>query len=209
MRRKKTAGNTKSESISRVLTEWEKGLTKPNIRFGELRDQFSNRFYGFLLFILALPNLVPVPAPGLSAVMGIPLVLLTFQMMLGLETPWFPAFVTNRKLKAASLKRICKRAVPVLQRMERLIKPRASLLVQPPADRVIALLCLLLSLVLMLPIPFGNALPGLAICFFAIALLQRDGVFAVLGCVVGVTAMVVVAASVDAAMDVVQGWFDV
>ena len=41
--------------------------------------------------------------------------------------------------------------------------------------------CTLLALVLVLPIPLGNLAPGATVAVLALALLQRDGILALLG----------------------------
>ena len=46
---------------------------------------------------------------------------------------------------------------------------------------IIGLICTLLALVLILPIPLGNLAPALCIGAFALALFQRDGVIALVG----------------------------
>jgi hypothetical protein len=51
----------------------------------------------------------------------------------------------------------------------------------PVGDRLIGLTCFLLSLVLLLPIPLGNMAPAAAIAMFGLAMVQRDGVLAVIG----------------------------
>ena len=48
------------------------------------------------------------------------------------------------------------------------------------AARVIGLVCLALSAILWLPIPLGNHAPALAMTLFALALIYRDGVLAIL-----------------------------
>lgn len=73
-----------------------------------------------------------------------------------------------------------------------MLKPRLKFLVHPPAEFVIGLLCLILSIVLTLPIPLGNILPALAICFFAFAILERDGLCSVIGAMLFVVAAIVV-----------------
>ncbi len=179
--------------ISDILMTLTESFSTPTVTIGELRDALSGRIYGVFLLVLALPNLVPFPAPGLSAVTGMPLLLLTFQMMLGMKTPWFPQAILKRTIKTEQLRRWCLRTLPYLRKLECFILPRWIWLVNSPLDRVIALLCVFLSLVIMFPIPFGNALPALAICFFSIAILQRDGLFVIVGifCTIASIAVIV------------------
>lgn len=180
------------KKISEVLKTLPDSFSKPDITIGELKDALSGKAYGILLLVLAIPNLIPFPAPGLSAVLGAPLILVTFQLMLGMKTPWLPKFISSRSVKCSGLKRTCNRILPYLEKLEYIIGPRLTFLVGHPADRLIALLCVILSLMIMLPVPFGNALPALAICFFALAILQRDGLLFIFGIVTTLIAAAVI-----------------
>ena len=51
-------------------------------------------------------------------------------------------------------------------------------------------MCVVLSVVLILPVPFGNMGPGIAICMLAFALLERDGKATVTGFWLSVAALV-------------------
>jgi hypothetical protein len=179
--------------ISEILLTLSQGFTSQEVTIRELRDALSGRIYGVLLFILALPNLIPLPMPGMSAITGFPLFLMSLQMVLNMKTPWFPKVVLNRTIKTDHLHRMCSHAFPYLRKLESFIKPRFLWLVRYPADRIIAAVCVFLSLVIMLPVPFGNALPALAICFFSIAILQRDGLFVIIGILCAIASIVVIA----------------
>ena len=184
------------KKISDVLKELPVHFTTPDISIGALKDALPGRIYGILLLVLAVPNFIPIPAPGLSAILGLPLVVISFQLMLGRKTPWFPKFIARRTIKRDHLQRICTRIAPYLAKLERIIKPRLKFLVKPPADRVIACLCVVLSLMIMMPVPLGNALPALAIFFFAMGILQRDGLLVILGILIAIIAGIVISAFV-------------
>src|SRR3546814_20373156 len=65
---------------------------------------------------------------------------------------------------------------PWLGRLERLVKPRLSLLLDHRvAGMLSGLLLVLLGLLLALPIPFTNYIFGSLLLLFALALLERDG----------------------------------
>lgn len=167
--------------ISEILLALPNHFSTPLVSMNALSEALSGRAYGMLLLVLALPNLIPIPAPGLSFVAGAPLMLVTLQMMLGRTYPWMPGFIGNRTIKTEQLQRLCMRAVPLMKALERVTSPRLQILAKPPADRVVAFICMALSLMIMMPIPFGNALPAFAICIFAIGLMQRDGLFILAG----------------------------
>jgi len=148
------------------------------------------------MFVFAIPNVLPTP-PGTSTVLGAPLVFLATQLTFG-RRPWLPAIVSDRSMSREDFHALISRIAPWLERAERLLKPRASALALPPMEYLVGLICLLLALVLVLPIPLGNMLPALAISLMALGLLERDGVWIGAGLVMAVVSMVVVSGVVFA-----------
>jgi hypothetical protein len=178
--------------VSDILKTLPDDFSTPKVTIGELKTALSVRSYGILLLVLALPNLVPIPAPGLSAILGIPLIFITAQFMLGLKSPWFPEFIARKEIKCDDMKKIFTRIIPYIEKLEFITKPRLKFLVRPPTDRFIALICFVLSLVITMAVPFGNALPALAICFFALGILQRDGLFTIFGIIMTILSIAVI-----------------
>ena len=72
------------------------------------------------------------------------------------------------------------------------MKQRLSLLTSPAVERLLGLVCLVLSLVLVLPIPFGNMLPAFALCVIALGLLERDGIWVLAGLTAASVALAIV-----------------
>jgi hypothetical protein len=114
-------------------------------------------------------------------VLGVPLVLIAAQLAAGRTTPWLPRALARQSISRSSIAKFVARVAPRLRRLEGTLKPRLLLLTSPAAERVIGLLALLLALVVLLPIPLGNVLPAAAICAFALALLEHDGLMVVFG----------------------------
>jgi hypothetical protein len=72
-----------------LLREYMASLDAPKASLDSLRDALGDRGFGVLLFIFALPNLIPVNIPLLSAVLGAPLVLLAAQLTYGRQSLGF------------------------------------------------------------------------------------------------------------------------
>ncbi len=165
---------------------------RERISIGDLMASMDARAMGALLLIFALPNVLP-SLPGTSGILGLPLIYLTSQMMLG-RLPWLPKFIATRSLARTDFAALVDRIEPWLARSERFLKPRLGWLVHEKAERLIGLVALFLSVILILPIPFGNMLPALAISLFALGLMEHDGVWVIAGFVVTIAATSVVAA---------------
>ena len=160
----------------------------------------QHRAYGPLIVVFAAPNMLPVALPGISAVLGAPLILLTAQLMLGRDRPWLPGFLRRRSLARASFEGLVARIVPRIRRIEQMVSPRLLLMTGMLGKRVIGALGLVLALIIMLPVPFGNAVPGLALVVMSVGLLGRDGLAVLAGGLIGVAGLVIASGFVYGAM---------
>jgi hypothetical protein len=65
------------------------------------------------------------------------------------------------------------------------LKPRWNFLTTNRIERFIGVYMTLLTIVLLVPVPFGNALPSLGLAIIAAGLLEKDGLAILVGSVVG------------------------
>ena len=158
----------------------------------ELTHKFGGRAIGALLFGFGLACMLPLP-PGATTIFGFPLVLLAPQLIIGAGVPWLPAGVKHRTISTAHLKEGLPRFIRLLKRVEAVSKPRFVVLFGAVGERLIGVVCLALALVLILPIPGGNILPAMAVSALAFALIQRDGLIALVGYALAITSASVLA----------------
>ncbi|MDQ1902766.1 exopolysaccharide biosynthesis protein [Paracoccus sp. WLY502] len=184
MRRPDTLIHGPRPTLSRALTRLAEEWTEPRISVAQILIALGDRGLIGLLLILALFNVIPNP-PGTSAVLGLPMLYLSWQMMRG-QLPWLPQFLAGRSFDIAQFRTLVTRAVPHLNRVERLLRPRLASLSSPVAMKVLGGVCLILSAVLILPIPLGNLLPAAAIAIIALGALERDGVWILGGVLFGI-----------------------
>lgn len=178
-RRRRRDKPPRLSTILRLIAEGE----KPSYTIAELIEVFQDRTFGAMMLLFALLNLIPLP-PGSSFILGAPLVVLSAQVALGLRKIWLPARVLRVSVRTSDLGNVVRKTAPHLRRVERLLNPRLTALFTGGGDRVIGVICLVLAVLLFLPIPFANMLPALAIAFFSLALLEKDGIAALVGLVV-------------------------
>lgn len=183
--------------LSAILAAVAADTTRARISLGDLVGLMRERAFGVLMFLFAVPNVVPTP-PGVSSVLGAPLLFLALQLMLGRREPWLPRIIADRSLPAPEFAAVLRRVVPWIARAEQLLRPRLEVLALPPGERLIGLLCLVLAIVLFLPIPLGNMLPALTISIFALAILERDGLAVLIGYGLTVASLFVVSGVVYA-----------
>lgn len=182
-----TSGGLPLSEILRALADDQ---SNERISIGDLLKALGDRAIGALLFIFAFPNVLPMP-PGTSAVLGAPLVFLAAQLAFNLK-PWLPSIIAKRSMSRDDFQTLIGRIGPWLERAEKLLRPRASGLALPPMEYVVGLICLLLAVVVVLPIPLGNIMPALAISMLALGVLERDGYWVLAGLATAIASAVVV-----------------
>ncbi len=168
--------------------------TQQDMTIGQLVDSLGERAFGALMFIFAVPNIIPTP-PGTSAILGLPLVILTYQVMMGRQSLWLPQAVRKRQISRNLLQTFVAKILPVMARLERILRPRFGFVVSSDlAERVIGLVAFPLALILFLPIPFGNIPPAAAIACLSLGLAERDGLAVLLGYVLSAVSVAILAA---------------
>jgi hypothetical protein len=164
---------------------------KAELSVGELLDRIEiDDGPGPVLMVLTLPVLLPLP-PGVSMVMALPLLVVSPQLIVGRRELWLPRFLSKRMIKRADLVKVIRRVLTPLQWVEKVVRPRLQFLTQGAGAMMVGIACTLLAVVLVLPIPFANLAPALALGAFSIGLTRRDGVF-----VLGGYALIAVAVGV-------------
>jgi hypothetical protein len=141
----------------------------------------ETRSYAFAIAALDVINVVPTGIPWLSTVTGVPMFLLVIQYFLGRSVPSLPAFVGRRGLSRGKLQDFLGRARRHIEWLENGVHPRHDWWVSGLPCRALLVTWLLLIVLLALPVPFDNLLPALAILFFCLALLEGDGMMAIVG----------------------------
>ncbi len=167
--------NPDTRRLSRVLVEIGASSAQ-RVSLDDILTALSERSFGALMILFSALNLVPLP-PGTSTIFGIPLVLLSIQLLLGFEKPWFPAFMRRKSMRIESYRSFIARLEPVLIRFEKLARPRYWFVPQIIVERVVSIVALLMSLIVILPVPIINQMPALSIILLSIGLGEQDGVW--------------------------------
>ncbi len=171
--------NARRRSLSEVLRDISDDA-RGEVTLGEVVQSFGRRAFGALLFVFAIPNMLPLP-PGATTILGAPIVILAPQIAFGVRHLWMPKGLSDKPMKRAWFKNAYDRVAPTLTAIEKVSGPRLHWLLAPVSERLIGMICSVLAIVLILPIPLGNIAPAATIAVFGLALVQRDGVVALVG----------------------------
>ena len=149
-----------------------------SVRVGDILSAVGRRAYGPLLLAIGLFSISPATiVPGLTWASAAVTFIVAGQMTLGLQRPWVPRRALAIVVPRAPLENAILALRPWAARIDRMIRPRFTLLADPPWVNVIGLLCMAAAAIT-IPlgfIPFAPMAPGLAIVLMGLGLTARDG----------------------------------
>ena len=163
---------------------------KKTVSVRDVLEAFGDRAFGALMFVFAAPVALPMP-PGVSAILGAPLLFITSQLMMGRRTLWLPKALADRTMSRTDFAALMEKLSPYLTWIERRLRPRLTFLYNRWFDGLTGFVCLVLAVVVFLPIPFGNMLPALAIACFGLGIAERDGALGAFGGVMSAVSLAV------------------
>ena len=173
-----------SEIINEIADTFR---NQENIKLGDILKAMERRGFGILIFIFNLPNLVPIP--GITAIFSVPVIFISFQMMLGFKSPWLPVWVREKNVSYNTLQAAITKVNSYLTKVEKHIKPSG--------ERLVGFLCLISAITYALPVPFANLLPVMSVLIVSLGFFNKDGLVVTLG---GITAILGVAFTVIVAL---------
>lgn len=163
-----------SEILQEIIDSSKQGGT---ISIGEFVGYLGDKAFFLAILIFSLPNSLPVPGiPGFSTITGLPITFIALQIVLGRQTIWLPKKAAAKSFSREGLGRLLSKALPAVVWLEKYLRPRWLWMSGPLGERLLAVLIVVCSLIIALPIPGGNFLPGLAMSLIALGLLERDGI---------------------------------
>jgi len=160
-----------SQDLEALLTL----LAEKPLTLGDILTETSERGFGLVIGLMALPFLLPMP-PGATGPLGLGCLVLSTQMAIGRRSPWLPKRIAQFQFPhwlVLNLLNLLRRVTGLL---EKIARPRLRRLADN--DQVWRLngLCIAwLAILLMLPIPFTNPIPTVGILLLAVAMLEADG----------------------------------
>jgi len=172
-----------SESLSATLARTIDGIQGETVTLRELMAAIGEQGLLLLCALATLPFLIPVSIPGVSTVFGAAIVLLAVAITLN-RLPWLPDRILDRRLDAATLVPALHKGVKIVSRIDGWVRPRALAMTTGRMTMFNGCVLIFAGLLLMAPfglIPFSNTAPAIGILLLTIGMIQRDGVFVLLG----------------------------
>ena len=170
-----------SHNVTRLLRRLADDGGDAGLTLHEIRDRLDERAYGLLILLLSIPCLVP-GLYGVPQVVGLIVILLAGQMLVGREEPWLPRWFLNLRCKGSWLKAMADFAETKLGWIDRLSRPRLRRFADGPGEKLAAVFMILATVTIVMPLT--NTIPSIALAVLSVGLIQRDGLFVLAGCAV-------------------------
>lgn len=151
---------------------------------GELMRSLGQRSFGGILILFAVLGLVP----GISIVTGFVIFILGIQLVCGFDAPRLPRKLMDKKLETRVTRKVLTKCIGYVEYIERWVHPQWIVLTQPAFTRALGFIVLALGLIVMLPLPFSNMPPAIAVILMATGQLERDGRLVLIGAVLSIGA---------------------
>lgn len=165
-----------ADSAFSLLQSLSVGSPDEPLTIRDINDTMGERAFGIVILLFTLPNCFPIPGiPGVSLITGLPVVFFAVQLVWGAKHPYLPHWIQKYSITRGALAKMLQKAEPYWKKIEKAIRPRYFFMVEGIGDRWIGIMSLVLAILLSLPIPAGNLLPGIALAILSLGLIQRDG----------------------------------
>jgi len=145
--------------------------------------------FGTSLMAFSIPEVLPIPVPGVSAIVAIPTGIISAQMAMGKKEITLPKWLLKRSVPRKPLAAAIRSILPILERLERAVKPRWKWMTSRAAKRFLGAFILFLSGLMALPVPGTNMPLAISVFVIALGLVERDGAMITAGILIGLAAM--------------------
>jgi hypothetical protein len=137
----------------------------------------------------SIPEVLPIPIPGVSAIVVVPTAIISAQMTMGKKEITLPSWLLKRSVPRKPLAAAIHGILPILEKLERAVKPRWKWMSSAAAKRFLGAFILFLSGLMALPIPGTNMPLAISVFVIALGLVEKDGMMITAGILIGLAAI--------------------
>ena len=150
------------------------GLTQDRVSVAQLADFHGAAAQGTSMVLLAAPCMLPVP--GVGTVLGLGLAMMALAMWRGQTGAGLPLRVAEFQMSGRWASRVLGLLAHFYELASKLSRSRLHALSGAGLQGGLAAMTGVMAVLIILPIPFGNVLPALALMLLGLGLVYRDGV---------------------------------
>ncbi|MBL8329662.1 MAG: exopolysaccharide biosynthesis protein [Rubrivivax sp.] len=152
-------------------------LREERVEVQHLMEAHGPGGQGAMLMLLAAPCVLPVP--GVGSVLGLGIAALAWAMWCGRESNGLPQRVARVTMPRIWARRVLAFLARVYAMSAVMSRPRLSHVASIGVRTWIPLLVAWMAVLIILPIPFGNVLPAIALILLGVGLVFLDGLLIV------------------------------
>lgn len=170
--------------LDEIASKCDDDDTPDSLTLDELLDSVGRRSYGPLLLVIGLFAISPATIlPGMTWFAAALTLLVAGQMALGMPRIWLPRNALQAQLPRNAVRSGIERSRGAAKAIDKLLKPRLTFLSKPPFVNVVAIMVVVAALITfpLALIPLAPLAPGLAVVFFGLGMVARDGLWLALG----------------------------
>jgi len=169
-------------SIVQRLRDAAAALQDERVSMQTMAQAHGPEAQGALLLLLAMPCLLPVP--GVGTVLGMGMAALAVAMWRGHGAPCLPSRVAELELPRHWAQRVLVGLACAYAVAGRHARARLAHLAAAGRRSGLAMVVGLMAAIIVMPIPFGNVLPAVALSLIGLGLVFRDGLAVLAGLLV-------------------------
>jgi hypothetical protein len=148
--------------------------------------------FGTSLMVFSIPEVLPIPLPGMTTVVVIPTGIISWQLIRGKPEIRLPNVLLKRSIPRKAFAAAVGAILPFLETAERGTRARWRWTLSPVAKRFLGLFILMMAAVIALPIPFTNMPAAISIFIISLGMVERDGVLISLGILLGLATIAMI-----------------
>jgi hypothetical protein len=152
--------------------------------------------FGTSLMFFAIPEVVPIPVPGLAAIVVIPTAVISGQMAVGHKQIRLPKFILKKTVPRKALAAAIRAILPLLEKVEKVSKPRWRWATTPVAKRLLGCFIFILALSIAFPMPGFNMPQAISTFIIALGLVEDDGILVAAGVLGGLASLALLGGAV-------------
>lgn len=180
------ADESEERSLSEVLDRLGKAGDDSRVRINDVLDIFANRSLGVLLTLFGLIAAIPVigAIPGVSVLAGTLILIAIARATFGRGALHLPGKLGDKTMDREKFQSGLDKSRPIVKKVDRVLSRRLVFLTEGRLQRAAISLAAALLAVSMYPlalVPWGVEAPAAGLVAFGLALMARDGLFALLG----------------------------
>jgi hypothetical protein len=191
---KVTRRKTRTSQILRDILAKNPDVTEFTVE--QIVNSIGQTSFGTSLMFFAIPEVVPIPVPGLAAIVVIPTAVISAQMAMGHEQIKLPKFILKKRVPRRALAAAISAILPFLEKAEKVAKPRWKWASTPLARRLLGVFIFILALSIAFPMPGFNMPQAISTFIIALGLAEDDGMLIAAGILGGLASLALLGGAV-------------